>query len=102
MRVFEILLGLSSDKSTYVHINTQLCIEFRDSISDLMSIYGLRAPRLEFPPSRGRREGERVALPLHVAVGVPGLSGGSRGFSLLYHLKPEYTEGRGAGQQCIR
>ena len=75
MRVFEILLGLSSDKSTYVHVNTQLCLEFKASISDLMSIHGLRAPRLEFPPSRGRREGERVALPLHVAVGVTGTQG---------------------------
>ena len=45
MRLFEILLGLSSDKSTHLHVNTQLCIEFRDSISDLMSIHGLGAPR---------------------------------------------------------
>ena len=40
-----ILLGLSSDKSTHLHVNTQLCVEFRDSISDLMSIHGLQAPR---------------------------------------------------------
>ena len=45
MRLFEILLGLSSDKSTHLHVTTQLCIEFRDSISDLMSIHGLQAPR---------------------------------------------------------
>ena len=40
-----ILLGLSSDKSTHLHVNTQLCIEFKDSISDLLSIRGLQAPR---------------------------------------------------------
>ena len=40
---------------------------------------------------------ERAALPLHVAVGVPGLSGGSRGFSLLCLLKAEYTESQGQG-----
>lgn len=42
VRLFEILLGCSSDTSTYLHINTQLCTKFKDSISDLMSIHGLR------------------------------------------------------------
>ena len=40
-----ILLGLSSDKSTHLPVNTQLCVEFRDSVSGLMSIRGLQAPR---------------------------------------------------------
>ena len=44
MCVFEILLVLSSDKGTHLHINTQLCIELKASISDLMSIHGLQAP----------------------------------------------------------
>ena len=45
MPLFGILLGFSSDKCTYLHVNTQLCIEFKASLSDLMSIHGLQAPR---------------------------------------------------------
>ena len=42
MRLFEILLGLSSDKSTHLHVNTQLCIEFRDSMPiGHLSVYAL-------------------------------------------------------------
>ena len=44
MPLFQILLGFSSDMSTYLHINTQLCIQFKDCISDLMSMHGLQAP----------------------------------------------------------
>ena len=45
MPLFEILLGFSSDTSTYLHINTQLFTELKNSISDLMSIHGLQGPR---------------------------------------------------------